>query len=50
MIKEIENIQKNFLWKCTTPKIKHSTLFNSYAAGDLRNVDVNAEIASFQCS
>ena len=49
IIKEIENIQKNFHWNCTTPKIKHKTLCNSFAAGGLRNNDVNTEIASFEC-
>ena len=30
-MQEIENIQKNFLWNRTTPKIKHSTLCNSFS-------------------
>ena len=47
---EIENIQKSFLWNRSTPKIKHSPLRNSFAAGGLRNVDVNTKIASLQCS
>ena len=50
IIEEIENIQKNFLWNRSTPKIKHSTLCNSFATGGLTNVDIITEIASLQCS
>ena len=49
-MQEIENIQKNFLWNRTTPKIKHSTLCNSFSTGGLRNVDINTNIASLQYS
>ena len=47
---EIENIQKKFIWNRSTPKIKHSTLCNSFATGDLTNVDINTKIVSLQCS
>ena len=50
IIEEIESIQKNFLWNWSTLKIKHSTLCNSFATGDLTNIDINAKIASLQCS
>ena len=50
VIEEIENIQKNFLWNRSTPKIKHSTLCNSFATGGLTNVDINTKIASLQCT
>ena len=50
IIEEIENIQKNFLWNRSTPKIKHSTLCNSFATGGLTNVDINTKIVSLQCS
>ena len=33
-----------------TPKIKHETLFNSFEEVDLKNVDINSKVASFQCS
>ena len=35
IIEDIENIQKNFLCNRSTPKIKHSTLCNSFATRDL---------------
>ena len=50
VIEEIENIQKNFLWNRSTPKIKHSTLCNSFATSGLRNAHINKKIASLQCS
>ena len=31
IIKEIENIQKNFLWNRSAAKVKHITLCNSFA-------------------
>ena len=49
-IEEIENIQKSFLWNCSTTKITHGTLCNSFATGGLRNVDINRKIAILQCS
>ena len=50
IIEEIENMQKNFLWNRSSPKIKHSTLRNSFATGGLRNVDINMKTAILQCS
>ena len=41
---------RSFLWNRSTPKIKHSTLRNSFATSGLRHVDLNAKIASLQCS
>ena len=50
IIEEIENIQRNFLWNRSSPKINHGTLCNSFAASGLTNVDINIKIASLQCS
>ena len=50
IIEEIGNIQKNFLWNRSTPKIKHSTLCISFAKGGLRNADINIKFVSLQCS
>ena len=46
---EIENIQKRFLSNPLTPKIKFSTLCNSFATDGLRNADIKIKITSFQC-
>ena len=42
-------MQKHFLWNQSTPKIKQSTLCNSFATGGLTNVDINTKIAGIQC-
>ena len=47
---EIENVQKNYLWNRSTPKIKHNTLCNCFATGGLTNVDINTKIASLRYS
>ena len=36
IINELEKIQKASLWKNSTPKIKHETLYNDYRAGGLK--------------
>ena len=49
IINELEKIQKAFLWKNSTPKIKHETLCNDYKAGGLKNVDISNKIIALQC-
>ena len=36
VINELEKIQKAFLWKNSTPKMKHETLYIDYKAGELK--------------
>ena len=36
IINKLEKIQKASLWKNSTPKIKHETLYNDYRAGGLK--------------
>ena len=43
-------IQKNFIWQGKKAKIKHSTLYNGYENGGLKNVDLRNKITSIQCS
>ena len=50
IINELEEIQKAFLWKSYTPKIKHETLCNDSMAGGLKNVDIPNRIIALQCS
>ena len=51
IINELEKIQKAFLWKNFTPKIKHETLCNGYkAGGGLKNVDIPNKIIALPCS
>ena len=50
IINQLNNIQKNFLWNGKNPKIKHSTLSNSYEGGGLKEVDVFTKVNSLQCT
>ena len=50
IVKELERIQKVFLWKNCSAKIKHETLCNDYKGGGLKNIDILNKIISLQCS
>ena len=50
IINELEKIQKDFLGKNSTRKIKHDTLCNGYKAGGLRNVEIPNKMFALQCS
>ena len=50
IIKELNKIQKEFIWNGSNPKIKHSTLCNKYENGGLKNVDILSKVISLQCS
>ena len=49
-VKELEKIQKFFLLKVSTPKIRHETTCKDYKDGGLKNVDISYKIVSLQCS
>ena len=46
IVNELERIQKAFLWKNSSPKIKHETLCNDYKGGGLKNIDIKKSFAS----
>ena len=48
-VKELEKIQKFFLLKVSTPKIRHETTCKDYKDGGLKNVDISYKIVSLQC-
>ena len=50
IINEIEKIWKAFLWKNSTPKLKHETLYNDYKARGLKNADIPNKTIVLQCS
>ena len=51
IVNELERIQKVFLLKNSSPKIKHETLCNDYEGGGLKNIDIlNKIIISLQSS
>ena len=49
-IKELNKVQKEFIWKNKNPKIKRTTLCNNYDNGGLKNADISSKIISLQCS
>ena len=49
IVNELEKIQKSFLWKNSSPKIKHETLCNDNKGGGLKNIDILSKIISLQC-
>ena len=49
-IAQLEKIQKQFIWKKGNPKLKHTTLYNKYKQGGLKNVDIFSKITSHQSS
>ena len=50
IMNKLEKIQKAFLWKNSTSKIKHETLCNDYKAGGLKKGDIPTKILALQCS
>ena len=50
IVNELEKIQKAFLWKNSSPKVKHETLYNDYKSGDLKNINILNKIISLQYS
>ena len=49
-IAQLEKIQKQFIWKNRSPKLKHTTLCMEYEQGVLKNYNILSKIASLQCS
>ena len=50
IVKESQKIQKSFLWKGPTLKIRHETTCKDDRDGGLKNVDISYKIVSLQCS
>ena len=49
VINKLEKIQKTFLWKNSTPKIKHEIIFNDYKTGGIKNDDIRNKIIALEC-
>ena len=47
---ELEKVQKAFLWKHSSFKIKPETICNDYKGGGLKNIDILNRIINLQCS
>ena len=50
ILNHLKKIQKDFLWYQKYPKIKRSTLRNTYENGGLKDADIEYKIISLQCS
>ena len=48
IIQQLKSIQKKFLWKSNTPKIKHSTFIGDYKDGGLKNVDIETNLKALK--
>ena len=46
IVNELEKIQKPFLWKNSSPKMKHETLCKGHKGGGLKNIDISSKIKS----
>ena len=47
---QLNKIQKEFFWNRKHPKIRHSTLCNTYENGGLKSVDIPNKLTSLECS
>ena len=50
IVNELEKIYKAFLWKDSTPKIKHQTLFSDCKRGCLKDIDISNKMITLKCS
>ena len=50
IVNGLEKIQKAFLWKNSSTKIKHETLSNDCNGRGLENIDILNKVISLQCS
>ena len=47
-IKQLEDLQKIFIWNGRRPKIKHSTLIGNYVDGGYKDVDTETKLSSLR--
>ena len=50
LFKELNIIQKEFIWKTRNPKIKHGTLCKNHENVGPKNVDILYKVVCLQCS
>ena len=46
----LQQMQKDFLWNSSSPKVKHETICKDFQYGGLKNVDIKSKIISLQWS
>ena len=50
IIDALQQIQKDFLWNLSSPKVKHETICKDFQHGGLKNADIRSKIISLLCS
>ena len=50
IIDQLNKIQKDFIWNHKQPKIRHSTLCNTYENDGLKSIHIPNKFTSLQCS
>ena len=43
---DLNEIQKDFIWRARKPKIKHTSLIGNYSKGGMKDIDVKAKLES----
>ena len=46
IIDALQQIQKDFLWNLSSPKVKHETICKDFQHGGLKNADIRSKIIS----
>ena len=50
VVKEISNIQKDFIWRGKRPKFKHSSLIRNFENGGLKDIDIESKLKVLKLS
>ena len=45
---DLNEIQKDFIWRGRKPKIKHTSLIGDYSEGGMKDIDIKAKLESLQ--
>ena len=43
---DLNEIQKDFIWRGRKPKIKHTSLIGDYSEGGMKDIDIKAKLES----
>ena len=46
IIDGLQQMQKDFLWKSSSPKVKYETIYKDFQYGGLKNIDIRSKIIS----
>ena len=48
VVDDLNEIQKDFIWRGRKPKIKHTSLIGDYSEGSMKNIDMKAKLESLR--